>query len=288
MSSPLHSKNEIKHSAITHICSDSSLISSYFLCDNTFDCNKGNGEDEGDCNKLMAPSNLCSHIKSLDLTFYSKICPYDPKSSDKTEAPNIVDNNFCIYTLEAINKSMADERGLHLTNCDDFVCNSTYFKCPGFYCIPWQYVCNRRIDCPGGLEERNCSTGSCLLPVQLKCRSSAICVAMEDICNGVADCPFQDDEYYCKSFNKPCPNNCICLLYVIECLHVDFLNDTMNYKHHLPFVKVTILNAHLTNELLFFQMFNQTVFLSLHRSNVSDICFAQRRHLANSTISLLF
>ncbi len=113
---------------------------------------------------------------------------------------------------------------LHLTRCKDFVCNSTYYKCPGFYCIPWQYVCNTRTDCPGGLDERDCNKTTCLRPRQFSCRSSARCVAMEDICNGVADCPFQDDEYYCDSFQDPCPTNCTCLIFAIKCSNVNFVN----------------------------------------------------------------
>ncbi len=102
---------------------------------------------------------------------------------------------------------------------------------------------------------------------------------MEDICNGVADCPFQDDEYYCNSFQDPCPTNCTCLIFVIQCSNNDFVQGRLNYKHHLTHVKVTISNANLTNnELSFFEMFNQTISVKVHQSKVSDICLTLKKY----------
>ena len=94
-----------------------------------------------------------------------------------------------------------------------YACGPTYRKCPGFYCIPWQYVCNHRIDCPGGLDERLCDRQQCTYGAQFRCRNSATCVALQNVCDGVDDCPLQDDEYFCETYPRKCPLYCICLLW---------------------------------------------------------------------------
>ena len=154
----------------------------------------------------------------MKLEFYSTICLYNQSIISKPGMVNSYGNSHCIYILNIHNNAVhPNVNGEHLTDCGEYTCNHTYYKCPGFYCIPWQYVCNNRIDCPGGLEERSCN-GSCLYPMQFKCKDSAICVAMENICDEVMDCPFQDDEYFCDTLlNTTCPEKCICLLFVIEC-----------------------------------------------------------------------
>ena len=110
-----------------------------------------------------------------------------------------------------------------------------------------------RVDCPGGLEERSCN-GSCLYPMQFKCKDSAICVAMENICDEVIDCPFQDDEYFCDSLNTTCPQKCICLLFVI--LHVntkiyDFQFIILIFSHLAIFFNF-VFNFHQQLRLLLF------------------------------------
>ncbi len=39
--------------------------------------------------------------------------------------------------------------------------NSAFYKCPGYYCVPWRAVCNNVWDCPGGADETNCIRTSC-------------------------------------------------------------------------------------------------------------------------------
>ena len=33
---------------------------------------------------------------------------------------------------------------------------SDYVKCPNAYCIPIRFLCNDRVDCPQGEDERQC------------------------------------------------------------------------------------------------------------------------------------
>ena len=97
---------------------------------------------------------------------------------------------------------------------------NVHFKCPGFYCIPWKYVCDGNWQCPGGMEEMNCPMISC--PGQYQCRNSSICLHMSSLCDDVDDCPFQDDEFIgedfmCKVKFPQCPHECLCLYFSIVC-----------------------------------------------------------------------
>ena len=94
------------------------------------------------------------------------------------------------------------------------------FKCPGYYCIPWRYVCDNKYDCPGGADEMSCHRVSC--PGQFKCLNSVTCVDVLNTCDNVNDCLQQDDEWFCLPKIPECPFTCTCLLLIISCkgLHI--------------------------------------------------------------------
>ena len=253
---------------MTYKCIDSSYISSHFLCDGIQDCKTNEDETKDACQNLTSPSQLCNDLDNNDLDFYTAVCPYDAKRIPNTETPRLPENYHCMFIP-------GKSSGLHLAECEHFVCNHTYFKCPGFYCIPWQYVCNTRIDCPGALDERQCDIGSCLYPSQFKCRNSTICVALEDICNGVIDCPLRDDEFHCLTSLKHCPHTCTCLLFVVHCPFWDMLAfENPPFDHRLSFVKISInTNARLNNIIKILNLFNLSlaVDFTLQNGNMSDL-----------------
>ena len=90
---------------------------------------------------------------------------------------------MCIYRLNKNNLLIPCRTGEHVVNCILIQCNMK-FKCPGFYCIPWSYVCDGKWDCPGGYDEvrdlrcgvnRNCKN-------MFKCTNSQKCIHIGDIC----------------------------------------------------------------------------------------------------------
>ncbi len=126
-----------------------------------------------------------------------------------------------------------------------YICNRKYFKCPGFYCVPYRYTCDGKWDCPGGLEEMmNCHREAC--PGLFKCRSSSICVTTQSICDGICDCQFREDEFFCNISISNCPVQCRCLLFSILC-HKAVMSS---------FARINIY---------------QFVFISFHQSDPSNI-----------------
>ena len=115
--------------------------------------------------------------------------------------------------------------------CETYECALTYFKCPGYYCIPWRLVCNNVWDCPGGTDEMmNCSRTSC--PGQFKCHDTSICLAPDNVCNRYPDCMLGDDEYFCSLNISACPQNCTCIVFSISCQNVTYNYDS-NFTPYL-------------------------------------------------------
>ena len=128
----------------------------------------------------------------------------------------------CIYQFAAndtCNFLVRHEDGLSLANCSQHDCDSKHYKCPGFYCIPWRYLCDKKIDCPGGLDETQCNRSSC--PGQFKCMDSDTCISVDSICDNVDDCPSVDDEQFCSPAIPRCPKKCTCLLYALNCQSIN-------------------------------------------------------------------
>ena len=161
-------------------------------------------------------------------------------------------SDICHYKLDISNKLVPCETGTHLYNCKDFECDMK-FKCSGFYCISWSYVCNGKWDCPGGSDKidiqqcgqfRKCKH-------MLKCKASQICIHLGDLCDGVVDCPDGNDEASHCMWNIPlCPNSCECLLSAVKCFEVPS-NVTDIIKHeHFPFFAVFIESSGISRSFL--------------------------------------
>ncbi len=130
-------------------CIGGKIISSTLINDLIPDC--PNQDDEVLYIKLLNnPNNFlrCKHKSDLPCVpghphcfHYSKLCSY---SLDK--------NGFLSPC----------RNGAHLEFCTDFECNSKY-KCPGYYCVPWFYLCDGSWDCPAGDDEGSCINRTCVV-----------------------------------------------------------------------------------------------------------------------------
>ena len=122
----------------------------------------------------------------------------------------------CIYQVDQKGILQTCRNGKHLQNCSEFNCQKHFkFKCPKYYCIPMGYVCDGKIDCPGGFDEINCMNHSCF---QLfHCWSTSQCIFVVDVCDGVKDCVNGDDEFNCELQQSKCPKQCFCLGFAVSC-----------------------------------------------------------------------
>ena len=181
--------------------------------------------------------------------------------------------DICIYKLDKFGLLSPCRTGEHLHNCTFFECNMQ-FKCSGFYCIPWGYVCDGKWDCPGGLDESNIySCGSKRKCKNMfKCQKSDICIHVGDICNGISDCPFSDDEHLCLLQDAVCPSNCECLDLTLGCFGV-YVNENIDLIIHIsPYIAVFIENCSMVFTYKMLQKLGQINILSAKRNNLLSIC----------------
>ena len=149
-------------------------------------------------------------------------------------------SNICKYRLNKLNHLIPCRTGGHIEECEYFECNMM-FKCPGFYCVPWSYVCDGKWDCPGGSEEshryscgkyRNCTN-------MYRCRNSKICIHLGNVCDEYDDCPLDDDESLCEISRLKCPGDCVCLSLAIKCINSSVSADDL--KNKFPYVAISVL-----------------------------------------------
>ncbi len=189
----------------------------YFKCKNgielqhdmvddfVLDCNAG-GEDEASLISLMSGDNFQSCTETTLI----------PCKLGHNRCYNV--SQICSYDLNHLGLLIPCRTGDHLQDCRKFECHDK-FKCPGFYCIQWSYVCNGKWDCPHGCDE--IFTHKCKKHKSCKnlfqCRHSVICVHLHQVCDGKQDCPTKDDESLCELKYAGCILHCSCLTFSIAC-----------------------------------------------------------------------
>ena len=163
-------------------CSNNVYISIYFICDQHVDCKEDKPADELDCecNLTKIYSQKCKYnnnnnVKEYCSFFYSKMGNFTcqmythlkdiNKISSKREEVNdkhiscggnneihFTVSDICTYKINESSILIPCINGQHLEICEAFECNMM-FKCPKYYCIPWNYVCDGKWDCPEGYDE---------------------------------------------------------------------------------------------------------------------------------------
>ena len=166
-------------------------------------------------------------------------------------------------------------------SCRNHTCISQFFKCPGFYCIPWRYVCSGDWQCPGGLDENNCNRSSC--PGQFKCNNSVICLSMEDVCNGFSDCPDGEDEQLCFPIIPKCPHTCNCLAYSIHCSNLSSMLPLFSY----PYAQVAISHSDLKDLPRILTQFNASQSLFIVENHAPNLCSLLASYTFKISIILL-
>ncbi len=131
-----------------------------------------------------------------------------------------------------------------------YTCPAKYFKCPGYYCVPYRNVCDKKWDCPWGTDEiKNTCTQRDRCTGLYKCHKSAICVTALSMCDAIQDCPYADDELFCHPFIPKCATNCSCVFTVFKVMAVCLSRVKLSSKCRMrntstePFLKEEMHNS---------------------------------------------
>lgn len=172
------------------------------------------------CTLVRSNTTCTSSVIQVDANSANLVennCAKNGKLSCQNENRCYEVHQICVYKLDTCRFLTPCKQGGHMEDCKQFTCNAM-FKCPNFYCIPWQNICDGRWDCPQGLDETlNQCPRSRECRFLYKCQGSGVCLHLMSICDGACDCPAKDDEFSCALKDAKCPDVCSCLVFAIHC-----------------------------------------------------------------------
>ncbi len=177
-------------------------------------------------------------------------------------------SHICVYTIVKHGILVPCQQGEHMQDCTSFECNMM-FKCPGYYCVHWQYVCDGKWDCPGGLDETAtiCSSSHC--KNMMRCKRSQICLHLGLVCDGKKQCPLGDDEMFCGLHNIQCPDVCQCLTYSLVCTAVFQWQCTQDT---LPFRIITVTYSSIIITEALASLLHHPVVVVLSNDQLGAVC----------------
>ena len=264
------------------------------VCDGQKDCQQGEDEFCNKRIRKIKKGSECTSRKitfkcmmsgnSIPVSFVDNLVPECPTSfedeaqyynlltapyhsgipcNNSNELPCVPGHNrcfpmskLCVYDFHHKSLQIKHCRnGAHLHNCTNFQCVG-YFKCSLSYCIPFDYVCNGKWDCPDGCDEHNCFSHSC--SHLFKCKNQIKCLHFSKVCDKNKDCIHGDDELLCTScYSLSCPLKCVCFAQSIVC-------------HHLNYIK----HQKIWGFMKYFKCYSCTLkFSNIHFSSLLNITF---------------
>ena len=195
--------NHTEHNIQTYSCKQGSVVEKDLVNDLYPDCFQGDDEP------ILLQLYLHHNKKGCADANQIQCLEGHPKCYNISE--------ICSYRLNRYGYLLPCRNGAHLENCKDFECNAK-FKCPNYYCIPYEYVCDGSWDCPTGIDEELCMDQS-RCQNMFKCKGSvSICIHLHNICDATKNCPLGDDELLCEVKDLFCSPNCKCLGLAISCI----------------------------------------------------------------------
>lgn len=243
----------------THVenvtCSDGVQIAKDLMNDLASDCSSGDDEEI---------------LKHQMKTQMGKQCDDKSTLPCKLGHPKCFEFvDLCVFKLNKFGHLTPCRNGGHLESCGIFECNMM-FKCPHHYCIPWEYVCDGKWDCPLGTEESDSCQPSHVCIGMFKCHGNMnICLHVGNLCDGESNCPGGNDEFLCELQGLKCPRDCSCLAFALWCHNPESVLVLNNVSY--PFVSVHFQKTKL-KFLKIFHSFESLLICKIIDVGLNTIC----------------
>ena len=248
------------------ICNDGTILDFSLIDDLEADCGP-EGEDEPMLLSILVNSTSYSCTKKYEF----------PCRQDHSKCYSLHD--ICMYEINRFLHMTPCRNGAHLQSCKGAVC-SMRFKCKLDYCIPWDYVCNGRWDCPNGEDEilYDLCGNKKVCTNMYKCKGTKqICIHLGSFCNDKEECPLGDDEHYCDLKDSKCLPGCHCLLFGLFCTETE-----LSTKYN----ELSYLSVHITNSTIHYfnkfvdSMKQYTMIVRMPNNYIKDMSqFCLLRHI---------
>lgn len=121
------------------------------------------------------------------------------KWSCKSDEFSCGPTNRCIPSEWVCDGKIQCPNGLDENNCTTTCSNNTFYCKKQNICIPNSWKCDGQMDCQNGEDEENCECNS---ETEFKCTTGGGCIDMKNRCDGVENCADKSDEWNCYKFTE--------------------------------------------------------------------------------------
>ncbi len=222
----------------------------------------GQGERQHTHRKFLdvKPSNLqqysrCNQNGAIPCGFWNSEC--------------FTIDQICSFSLDKNKSIVPCSNAEHMAYCKHFQCNAMY-KCPDYYCIPWTYVCDGKIDCPYGPDEtiKCCRDKWPNCYRMFKCSAVKRCVHLRNVCDGLVDCIDGEDEILCQLLSLQCPKNCHCLAMAIHCEGGNTIPSDFNHPVSYPTISLSMCFLEVKDLPIILCKFQSILFLKINKASL--------------------
>uniref|UniRef100_A0A2C9KX86 G-protein coupled receptors family 1 profile domain-containing protein n=1 Tax=Biomphalaria glabrata TaxID=6526 RepID=A0A2C9KX86_BIOGL len=172
----------------------------------------------------------------------------------------------CIYMRDRHGTTIGCSDLSHLSNCTNFICPESFFKCRNSYCIPDTFMLDGVLDCPLGEDEeyeKNNYRG-----LDFSCYEFLKFIYPIYICDGKPNCPRGDDELNC--INPICPSGFICMDGTVTVKNTNILLNMSSFSPNTTFLNISGIDVSRSGNMINILILKRLLVFIASRCHIND------------------